>query len=56
MSTSYSIVGAAKANNLSIKDYLRALLEMLPEWDAHQHPENVAPPLSLGEYTQDRFE
>mgnify|MGYP000095254725 FL=1 len=52
----YSIVETAKANNLSVKDYLRVLLEMLPEWDVHQHPENIDALLPWGEYIQDRFE
>lgn len=52
----YSIVETAKANNLSVKDYLRVLLEILPEWDVRQHPENMDALLLWGEYIQDRFE
>ena len=52
----YSIVETAKANNLSVKDYLRVLLEILPEWDVRQHPENMNALLLWGEYIQDRFE
>ena len=52
----YSIVETAKANHISVRDYLRVLLEMLPEWDVHQHPENVDALLPWGEYIQERFE
>lgn len=51
----YSIVKTAKASNLSHKDYLRVLLEMPPEWDVHQYPENIDALLPWGDYTLDRF-
>jgi len=37
----YSIAEKAKANNLSVKDYPRVLLETFPEWEVHQYPENI---------------
>ena len=52
----YSIVETATANNLCNKDYLRVLLEMLPEWDVHQYPENIDALLPWGEYILDRFQ
>lgn len=52
----YSIVETAKANHLSPKDYLRVLLEMMPEWDVRQYPQNLDALLPWGAYVQERFE
>ena len=52
----YSIVETAKANHISARDYLRVLLEMLPEWNVHENPENIEFLLPWDEYIQDRFE
>ncbi|MEG0168233.1 MAG: transposase, partial [Ruthenibacterium sp.] len=51
----YSIVETAKANHLSPKDYLRVLLEMMPEWDVRQYPKNLEALLPWGEYIQEQF-
>lgn len=52
----YSIVETAKANHISARDYLRVLLEELPDWDVHEKPENIEYLLPWGEYIQERFE
>lgn len=51
----YSVVETAKTSNLSVKDYLSVLLEILPEWGAHQHLENMDALLPWGEYIWDRM-
>lgn len=51
----YSIVETAKANHISPRDYLRVLLERLPEWDVREHRENIEYLLPWGEYIRENF-
>ena len=47
---------AIQAAAQSGKTHLRVLLEMLPEWNVHENPENIEFLLPWDEYIQDRFE
>jgi len=51
----YSLVETAKANHLDPREYIRILLEDLPNMDVHAHPEQADQLLPDSEYIQGRF-
>lgn len=51
----YSIVETAKANDLPPREYLKMLLEKLPDLDFRGHPDRLEWVMPWGKYTQERF-
>lgn len=55
VSTAFSLVETAKANNLDPHDYIEYLLEMLPNEDIINHPEKLDDYLPWSEKTKSKF-